>query len=106
MSAAMLDLLESCFEDEADRPADAGLLAEKLGMLLKPAADEDPKKNGTGSARPSPIVVPGPQKEVAKRPSPIVVPEPQKEVVNSIGMKLKLIPVGEFQMGSTEHDSE
>src|ERR1022692_1196622 len=90
MSAAMLDLLESCFEDEADRPADAGLLAEKLGMLLKPAVVEVPKKNGTDSAR----------------PSPIVVPEPQKDVVNSIGMKLKLIPAGEFQMGSTERDDE
>jgi formylglycine-generating enzyme required for sulfatase activity len=27
-------------------------------------------------------------------------------VTNSIGMKLKLIPAGEFQMGSTEHDDE
>ena len=27
-------------------------------------------------------------------------------VANSIGMKLKLIPAGEFQMGSTEYDNE
>jgi formylglycine-generating enzyme required for sulfatase activity len=86
MSAAMLDLLESCFEDEADRPADAAFLAKELRTLLKPAP------------RPDPIVVPPPQKHV--------VPPPQKDVVNSIGMKLKLIPAGEFRMGSTEYDSE
>ena len=103
MSAAMLDLLESCFEDEADRPADAGILAEKLGLLLEPAAVEVPEKNGTGSGQTSPIVVPEPQKEVIKRPDSVV---PQEDVVNSIGMNLKLIPAGEFQMGSTEYDDE
>jgi len=45
-------------------------------------------------------------KNISARPDPIVVPEPQKDVVNSIGMKLKLIPAGEFQMGSTEYDDE
>jgi len=80
MSAAMLDLLESCYEDEAERPADAAFLAKELGTLLKPAA------------RPDPIDDPP--------------PPPQKDVVNSIGMKLKLIPAGEFQMGSTEYDNE
>ncbi len=42
----------------------------------------------------------------SSRPEPVKVPEPPKEVVNSIGMKLKLIPAGEFQMGSTEADEE
>ena len=78
----MLDLLESCFEDEADRPADAAFLAKELWMLLKPAA------------RPDPIVDPPPP------------PPPQKDLVNSVGMKLKLIPAGEFQMGSTGDDVE
>ena len=36
---------------------------------------------------------------------PAVGSEPPKEVVNSIGMKLKLIPAGEFQMGSTDGDA-
>jgi formylglycine-generating enzyme required for sulfatase activity len=33
-------------------------------------------------------------------------PKPAKELVNSIGMKLTLIPAGEFQMGSTDCDDE
>src|SRR5262249_30208101 len=34
------------------------------------------------------------------------VRKPPQEVVNSIGMKLKLIPAGKFQMGSTERYDE
>jgi hypothetical protein len=41
MSDVMLDLLESCFEDQEDRPADASALAEKLGTLLKPLSSGD-----------------------------------------------------------------
>jgi serine/threonine protein kinase len=36
MSDAMLNLLESCFEDQEDRPADGSILAERLSRLLKP----------------------------------------------------------------------
>ena len=32
--------------------------------------------------------------------------EPPKEITNSIGMKFKLIPVGEFMMGSSESPEE
>jgi serine/threonine protein kinase len=43
MPAAMADLLESCFEAEAtDRPANAGVLADRLTALLKPAATPAP----------------------------------------------------------------
>ncbi len=31
-------------------------------------------------------------------------PEPQSEITNSLGMKLKLIPAGQFMMGSPESD--
>ena len=74
----MLELLGSCFEDQEDRPADAAVLAEKLAALLKPQAGQ------------------------VKHDEALVSLSPPKEVVNSIGMKLKLIPAGEFQMGSTE----
>jgi sulfatase modifying factor 1 len=81
LSAALLDLLESCFEDREDRPADAGVMADRLGELLK-----------------APVPAPSPQ---IKRSD-----EPAKEIVNSIGMKLKLIPAGEFMMGSDATDSD
>jgi formylglycine-generating enzyme required for sulfatase activity len=70
MPEAMLELLGSCFEEQDDRPADAAVLAERLGELLKPPS------------------------------------EPPTDVVNSIGMKLKLIPPGEFQMGAPESDKD
>ncbi len=40
MSVALLELLGSCFEEQEDRPADAGVLAEKLAALLKPPVVE------------------------------------------------------------------
>jgi formylglycine-generating enzyme required for sulfatase activity len=81
LSAALLDLLESCFEDREDRPADAGFMADRLGELLK-----EP--------------VPAPPAQVKRSD------EPAMEIINSIGMKLRLIPAGEFMMGSTETDDE
>jgi formylglycine-generating enzyme required for sulfatase activity len=73
MPAAMRELLESCFEDQEDRPADAAVLAERLAALLKRSVDA--VKQG-------------------------------KEIVNSIGMKLKLVPAGEFLMGSPDSDPD
>jgi len=38
MSAELIDLMETCFEDDfRDRPADAAVLAEALGKLIAPA---------------------------------------------------------------------
>ncbi len=79
MATELVDLLESCFEEREDRPADAAVLAERIGNALKPAAS--PRQVDTSS----------PEK-------------PAREVINSIGMKLKLIPAGEFMMGSDETD--
>ena len=86
MSAGLIELLGSCFEDQEDRPADAAVLAEKLALLLEPKAGPEKKEDASDPAQ----------------PRPKVAPEPAKEIVNSIGMKLKLIPAGEFQMGSTD----
>jgi hypothetical protein len=38
--AAMVDLMESCFNDAEDRPADAGVLAEQLAALTEPVGRE------------------------------------------------------------------
>jgi formylglycine-generating enzyme required for sulfatase activity len=72
LSAGLLELLGSCFEEQEDRPADAAVLAETLAALLKP--------------------------------EPVQPPEPPKEIENTIGMKL--IPAGEFLMGSPESDKD
>jgi formylglycine-generating enzyme required for sulfatase activity len=72
MSVTLIDLLEACFEDREDRPADAGVMADRLGELLK-----EP--------------VPAPPAQVKRSD------EPAKEIINSIGMKLRLIPAGEFK---------
>jgi len=41
---------------------------------------------------------------VATKPDVTEEPGPPSEIVNSVGMKLKLIPAGEFMMGSPESD--
>ncbi len=67
-----VELLSSCLEDEpADRPADAGELADHLVALLG---------------------------------RPIVSVRLPRLIVNSIGMKLVLIPAGAFRMGSPQDE--
>jgi formylglycine-generating enzyme required for sulfatase activity len=71
---AHVDLLAACLEDDAaDRPADAGVLADQLAAL--------------GSERPA-----------APRPAP--APRLLPEQVEVCGMRFRLIPAGAFRMGS------
>ena len=101
----LLDLLESCFEEQDDRPADANVLAEKLGQLTKLKADKreptiipEPAKDADIPAeKHSPLIIPK-----SGEATPVVTAEPPRDIVNSIGMKLTLIPAGEFQMGATD----
>jgi formylglycine-generating enzyme required for sulfatase activity len=82
MAQALIDLLEACIDDEpSERPADAADLADRLSALL--------------SAKASRIE---PQPPRGRSPSRLSL-EPQT-VVNSIGMKLALVPAGQFLMGS------
>jgi formylglycine-generating enzyme required for sulfatase activity len=89
MSAAMIELLESCFEEQEDRPADAAVLVERLRALIEPSDDQVKSEKASAPTRSRPVTISEPP-----------------EIVNSIGMKLRLIPAGEFQMGSTEADDE
>jgi formylglycine-generating enzyme required for sulfatase activity len=84
MPAALLDLLESCFEDRDDRPADAAVLEGSLASFLT-----GPTHDGNGS-----------------RSKPGRAPSCPTELVNTIGMKLKSIAAGEFEMGSIDYDNE
>ncbi len=79
--------------------------------LTEPGGSErlkPPGSNGTGEPKP---VTPTAHVESRKPapPSPkaeSLSTQPQKELTNSIGMKLTLIPAGEFQMGSDESDED
>ncbi len=90
MSDAMLELLGSCFEEQADRPTDAVVLAETLAALLQPPVVEAMEAKMT-----EPV-----------KPEPAKVSESPKELVNSIGMNLKWILGGEFLMGSDDSDKD
>jgi formylglycine-generating enzyme required for sulfatase activity len=113
LSAGLLELLGSCFEEQEDRPADAAVLAEKLAAFLSPPVVEAP----LGPIKPELVKPPEfltpPVVEVKTesppnpiRPQPVRSSEPPKENENTIGMKLKLIPAGEFLMGSPDSDKD
>jgi formylglycine-generating enzyme required for sulfatase activity len=93
MSDAAIDLLSSCVEHEpADRPEDANALASQLQKL---ASAERPSQAVGSTVAPSPA-----------KPEPKSGAQTPQEIVNSIGMKLKLIPAGDFQMGSPDSDED
>jgi formylglycine-generating enzyme required for sulfatase activity len=76
--AAQVELLAMCLEDDpADRPADAGALAERCAALLAPPAEARPAR--------------------AAKPVPRALP---RQFVNALGMRCVLIQAGSFLMGS------
>jgi formylglycine-generating enzyme required for sulfatase activity len=120
MSVAMLDLLESCFEDQEDRPVDASVLAKKLSTILKSPHIETEREVTVRPSRSRKAEPPAPGKKRAGKESSnadqavkilpeaslLLASQPLDEIVNSIGMKLRLIPAGEFMMGRTEAAKE
>jgi sulfatase modifying factor 1 len=78
MSAALISLLVSCLEEADERIANAGILCERIENELSPSRE--------------PLVPP--------RPTPRPVNEPL--ITNTLGMKLALIPAGEFEMSSDD----
>ncbi len=131
MSSELIELLESCFEDEPEhRPETCAVLAKSLAELSKSPI----KKSAESASKPA-----TPPQKIAPTPSPTVPAQPQmtptqpkpaatqstlprqteqkqhpdtsnpstpapasrpKIIENTIGMKLALIPAGQFQMGS------
>jgi formylglycine-generating enzyme required for sulfatase activity len=102
MSDTAVELLSSCVESApAHRPDAAGMLAELLRTLPTSASTKP-----AGSTTELPLAESESSALEPSQPRPVVVAAPAKELVNSIGMKLKLLPAGEFQMGSAESDDE
>src|SRR5207245_2705055 len=89
MAAPLIELLGSCFEDNADdRPRNAESLSEQIRNLLE------------GGARPVAVAAePAP----SSPPADLSLP---RRVTNSIGMTLTLIPEGGFKMGSPASESD
>jgi formylglycine-generating enzyme required for sulfatase activity len=114
MAPGLIDLLESCIDDEPwERPQDADELAKRIARLIGLAP--------VGVARPAPVT---PQPEhpaktsdnrghswaeswssdlgaasVAAAPQPARPDAPPREMNNSLGMALVLVPRGTFWMG-------
>lgn len=83
LTEPLVELLGACVEeDPADRPADAAELAERITALC------------------------GAKAPAAVAPAPPPALERSAAVTNSIGMKLVVIPAGEFQMGSSKAADE
>lgn len=103
LSDQLLEVLESCLEDEpANRPADAAALAAQLADLLPKAM---PVKTVP------PAVAAGAQPATAQASSPGQVAqasslsgERSRLLANSIGLRLMLLPGGNFLMGSPEQE--
>jgi formylglycine-generating enzyme required for sulfatase activity len=84
MPVALLDVLESCLEDDPDeRPADAGDLAERIEAMVKPGTTST-------STRLTPAAV------LLKPMKNDALP---KEITNSLGTKLVSVGAGHFWMG-------
>ena len=91
-------MLESCIDDEADeRPANAQVLATRIEQLLNPPTPAPPPAPKTSAAPLAAIAVPATPSVISTLPPK--APLFPKEIVNSLRMKLVLVPQGTFWMG-------
>jgi formylglycine-generating enzyme required for sulfatase activity len=125
MASGLIDLLEAGFEDDPEyRPADASVLAARLGELLAPPTQPSAPRRpaalasllGGSSPQPAPaqpVAAPASAGESSGRLRPRrsdvwqvfdALEKPEAEVAklltNSVGLKLVLIQAGSFAMGS------
>jgi formylglycine-generating enzyme required for sulfatase activity len=97
----------------ADRPwlillVTLGAFALVAGLIVGGLLLGRPRDTGTGPAQAAGSAKPATQPEQKRQPVPTKVPEPKpappadlaKEITNSLGMRLVLIPAGQFTMGS------
>lgn len=125
MSTELIELLESCFEDDPSyRPADGAVLAEKLHKMMEEKAAPPVKRTsvldsllGSSSTAKSEAVTleePAPSTPRARQRRADVWqlfddlekkgPELAKLLTNSLGIKFALIPAGTFWMGTPEKE--
>jgi formylglycine-generating enzyme required for sulfatase activity len=112
VSEAVLKALSSLPED---RYTGCGPFVQAIDRARRAEAPKSPVKPRAAAPAESPAIPPSPPPAPAKplpmRPSPPAPPAPKAApkplgvVTNSIGMKLVLIPAGEFLMGSPDSDT-
>jgi formylglycine-generating enzyme required for sulfatase activity/serine/threonine protein kinase len=125
LSFPMIELLGACVEEDPnDRPADAGVLAERLAALIVPAAEATARcpdcggpmrrRDGKYGAFLGCVAyphckgsreLPGGREKPRENRSPVPADLP-KTVTNSAGIRLVLVPAGTFLMGSPESEAE
>ncbi len=113
LPASVVDLLESCFEDDPDsRPRDAAELAERMKALLPTAAAGGEKVHPLdppATIQPRPPTLPTVAVAKAGVTAPMSGPAHDDEAgvfTNSIDMKFVLIPAGTFRMGSPDGEND
>jgi formylglycine-generating enzyme required for sulfatase activity len=82
---------------------------EDLRVEYEPASDRVARASPEKPPDVTPNQPPPPPAKVERAPEPVPAPAPEvvpKEIINSIGMKLVLIPAGEFPMGSPDSDPD
>jgi formylglycine-generating enzyme required for sulfatase activity len=96
LSADLTRLLASCIASRAEkRPANAVVLAERLGALLAPPAVTPPQAI---PATPQPVAAPPSSPQRQRRAGDVIA--------NSLGMKFAWCPPGTFLMGSPPSELE
>jgi formylglycine-generating enzyme required for sulfatase activity/serine/threonine protein kinase len=127
LAEPLSELLASCFEDDpADRPADAGILADELTKRLARGQVPFPKRPALDPlaalaavppaaepVEPLPVHEAGAAPRARARRADVwqlfdtlekKAPERAKTFTNSVDMKLVLIPPGTFHMGTPEDE--
>jgi formylglycine-generating enzyme required for sulfatase activity len=108
LAAAMVELIEVCFEEEPqDRPADAAVLAERLGALVAVSGQRGAAASRGAAGRPA-----EPSRQRQRRANvwdifeSLDKPEPElaKLLTNSAGVRLALLQAGTFLMGSPDEE--
>lgn len=94
LTAAMVDVIESCFEEADDRPADAAVLAERIQAILAPV----PAAAAVQAAPTLIEPVTAPRVEVVP---PVAKPRSDRWT-NTLGMTMIRIEPDEFTMGSAD----
>jgi formylglycine-generating enzyme required for sulfatase activity len=103
MPPALLDLLESCFDYQRYRPADANVLVKRLTDLLEPKPEGAAVPDGVSK---TPMTPPARPSEPSAAPHLMAEVQPAARVTNSLGAALVRIEPGTFTMGSNESDDE
>jgi formylglycine-generating enzyme required for sulfatase activity len=116
----MVTLLESCFDEQDHRPSDASALADKLRLIVdqtkvnpEPGETFAPIRTAPALPTPTTVVKTDAPRTISQEPSSddLTTSDHQQpildsQIITSIGLKMNLLPAGDFMMGSRRDDTE